>query len=153
MIGGSAGYAAGRDRWDGEAVRRATAGLPWNPPAGRSAPARRPLLAGGISLAAGAVLLVTAAGGPAAAATHSEAAQASLLAHAAEELVPVPGGVPGGAPSVAPLRQRRKADLMIVSQKALPAKVLAAVQRLDGVRGSRFAEAPFDDGDRGADEI
>lgn len=27
------------------------------------------------------------------------------------------------------------------------------VQRLDGVRGSRFAEAPFDDGDRGADEI
>jgi cell wall-associated NlpC family hydrolase len=96
--------------------------------------------------AAGAVtaLLVTAAGWPAAAhpppAGHAWRAAGHLETFASSPLMTLPGGE-SPVPTVAPLRHRVRADILVVSAKPLPGSVTRAVRRLRGVKAAEPVEA------------
>jgi peptidoglycan DL-endopeptidase CwlO len=96
--------------------------------------------------AAGAVtaLLVTAAGWPAAAhpapAGHAWRPAGPLETFATTVSRMIPGGE-SPVPTVAPLRHRVRADLIIVSATPLPVSATVAIRRLPGVKAAEPVEA------------
>jgi cell wall-associated NlpC family hydrolase len=93
---------------------------------------------------AAAALLVTAAGWPAAAhpapAGHAWRAAGHLETFAGLPLMMIPGGE-SSVHTVAPLRHRLRADILVVSAKPLPASVTRAIGRLRGVKAAEPVEA------------
>jgi peptidoglycan DL-endopeptidase CwlO len=110
----------------------------------RCAPRARRVSA--LALGAIATLLVTAAAWPPA--SHvtvldsaSPVVRAWLLSRSAPFTMPPPEGQAPAASAVAPVRHLRPVDLVAVSAKPLPARALAAVRRLHGVRAAQAVDA------------
>jgi cell wall-associated NlpC family hydrolase len=100
------------------------------------------MAAAGVGVVAMAAAITAAGTSPASAATSPSTAAVVPMLAASADGNGIPMTVPVAGPSsVAPLRQRHQADLLVVAPFSLPAKVLTAVRHLAGVTNAEPLEA------------